>query len=374
MAGDEFRGDVVNERNGDTDILDRATDALRDEPVAPVPATLIERTQFAVRGLAARAEPSRRAPSPFRHPLVRIAAAVVLATCGVATYLKLSPSRAPVETAGTGQRQPGDRNPAGVGPELVPPADAGAAPAAVAAAVRGRVRFAGPVPQVSYLSMADNAHCAAHHDGRVEDESVVVNPDGTLRNVVVWVSGGLEGKRYPPPEEPAVLDQRGCVYTPHVVTVMAGQRLLVKNGDPFLHNVRAAASANRSFNFGQPTVSRRGTPLTFDAPERLFVKCDVHPWMSAFVHVMDNPFFAVTGDRGAFRLPALPPGEYEVSAWHEVYGEQRQVVRVEPGKPMPDLQFTFQPTQGASAGEGTGRNVGAPCCETGKATAVAAGM
>jgi plastocyanin len=233
--------------------------------------------------------------------------------------------------------------------------------------LRGRVRFAGPVPQVTYLSMADNAHCAAHHDGRVEDESVLVNADGTLRNVVIWVSGGLEGKRYPAPAQPAVLDQQGCVYTPHVVTVMAGQQLLVKNSDPFLHNVRAAASRNSPFNFAQPTVSRGGKPLVFDAPERLFVKCDIHPWMSAFIHVMDNPFYAVTGDGGAFALPAgLPAGEYEVSAWHEVYGEQRQRVRVAPGEPMPPLQFTFKPERRASAAAmtatGTGRAAKPPCC------------
>jgi hypothetical protein len=139
------------------------------------------------------------------------------------------------------------------------------------------VRFAGPAPEVREMSMAANAHCAAHHNGRVLDESVVVNPDGSLRNVVVWVSGGLEGRRFAPPPEPAVLDQQGCVFTPHVVTVMTGQRLLVKNSDAFLHNVRAAAANNPPFNFGQPTRTAAGTPLTFAAPERLFVKCDIHP-------------------------------------------------------------------------------------------------
>jgi plastocyanin len=178
------------------------------------------------------------------------------------------------------------------------------------AAVRGLVRFAGTAPQPQVMSMAANAHCAAHHKGQVIDESVLVNADGTLRNVVVWVSGGLEGRRFAPPKEPAVLDQQGCVYTPHVVTVMAGQRLLVKNSDPFLHNVRAAAEANPPFNFGQPTADDRGRPLVFLSPERMFVKCDIHPWMSAYVHVLDNPFFAVTGADGSFALPDLPEGRY----------------------------------------------------------------
>lgn len=356
------------------DILERATDALRNESVPPVPAALLERTQFAVRGRLAAGAASATGPrSPFRHPLVRIAAAVVLATAGAAAYFALAPSPTPPELA---QRPaPADEDRKIVEPEITAPGgNTNTAPLIAQAGahgiVRGRVRFAGPIPQVTYLSMADNAHCAAHHDGRVEDESVVVNPDGTLRNVVIWVSGGLEGKQYPAPAEPAVLDQRGCVFTPHVVTVMTGQRLLVKNSDPFLHNVRAAASKNNPINFAQPTISR-GRPLKFDAPERLFVKCDIHPWMSAFIHVMDTPFFAVTGDGGAFALPeGLPPGDYEVSAWHEVYGEQTQPVRVAAGEPMPALHFTFKPEQGASAA-GADVEVRPPCCETGKPLAIA---
>lgn len=368
----------MSELNGDNDILDRATDALRDEDVPRAPAELIARTQLAVRSHAAGAlRPDTASRAAFRHPLVRIAAAVVIVTCGIAVYVSLSPWGASVETAD--RQQPDPRDGAEAEPELTVPG--GNSSPAVARGgddgiVRGRVRFAGPVPQVTYLSMADNAHCAAHHDGRVEDESVVVNADGTLRNVVIWVSGGLAGKTYRPPPEPAVLDQQGCVYTPHVVTVMAGQQLLVKNSDPFLHNVRAAASKNHPFNFAQPTVSR-GKPLVFDAPERLFVKCDIHPWMSAFIHVMDNPFFAVTGDGGAFALPpGLPPGEYEVSAWHEVYGEQRQSVRVEPGEPVPALQFTFKPEQGASATD-TRAGMTPACCRTSAPATVlatAAGM
>ena len=358
----------MSERKGDLDILDRATDALRNEPVPPLPAALLARTQFAVRGHAA-AEPARR--SPLRHPLLRIAAAVTLVTCGVAAYLALRPPAQPVDVAQ-------ERGSFEVQPEIRP-GNKPDAPRAVAqgpGTVGGRARFNGPRPPVREMSMAANAHCAAHHNGRVLDESVVVNDDGSLRNVVVWVSGGLEGKRFEPPIEPAVLDQQGCVFRPHVVPVMVGQRLLVKNSDEFLHNVRAAAANNPPFNFAQPTIDR-GTPLVFGAPERMFVKCDIHPWMSAFVQVMDNPFFAVTGDGGAFRLPELPPGEYEVSAWHEVYGQQRQSVRVEPGKQL-DLQFTFQPVRGVAAdapGAGGHRAVEpAACCRTTQVAALAPGM
>jgi len=352
----------VTERNDEPDILDRATGFLLNDPVPPVPPALIQRTQFTLRGRAASAAASHER-SPFAHPLLRIAAVIALATAGLATYLALRPSRTPILIAEHRE-----------GPD-VPPVIQAPGPEPVVAqgdgSVRGMVRLIGVAPTPQVLSMASNAHCAAHHNGQVMDESVVVNADGTLRNVVIWVSGGLKDKRFPPPEEPAVLDQQGCVYTPHIVTVMAGQRLLVKNSDEFLHNVRAAAASNPPFNFAQPTISR-GTPLVFQAPERLFVKCDIHPWMSAFIHVMDSPYFAVTGDRGAFRLPDLPPGEYEVSAWHEVYGEQKQTVRVESGKPL-DMQFTFKPMQRA-VGDVQGQNAGGPtCCEQVKPTLFAAG-
>jgi hypothetical protein len=119
-----------------------------------------------------------------------------------------------------------------------------------------------------------------------------------------------------------------------VVTVMTGQRLLVKNSDPFLHNVRAAAASNPPFNFGQPTVDG-GRPLIFASPERLFVKCDVHPWMSAFVHVLDNPFFVIPDAQGRFSLEGVPAGEYTLVTWHERVGPTVTKVHVEAGRATP---------------------------------------
>jgi hypothetical protein len=324
------------ERN--PDLLELATDALRDEEVSGVSQALIARTQARVRAISPNVEPDARLP--FRHPMFRVAAAVAMASCAVALYAALKSKPAPVQTVQTpptaesvSPSRESDRPTV-----LVPPADG---------AVRGVVRFAGVAPQPQVLSMAANAVCAAHHRGQVIDESVLVNANGTLRNVVVWVSGGLKNRRFSPPAEPAVLDQVGCVYTPHVVAVMVGQRLLVKNSDPFLHNVRAAAVNNPPVNIGQPTVDG-GRPLVFLAPDRLLVKCDIHPWMTAYVHVRENPFFAVSGTDGSFKLPDLPPGKYEFTAWHEVFGEQRQTVSVEAGKPL-KLEFTFRPTEHADA-------------------------
>jgi hypothetical protein len=356
---------VTEDRKTDaesSDLLDRAVAELRDESQSVLPASLIARTQARVREAIAPAVVVEReqARALFLHPMFLLAAAAVatLFIGGVIAMISLS-NRKP--------NMPIVKNDV-VAPTPVPPLvesptpskDDKPAPPPVNGTIDGLVKFVGIAPKPQPISMAANASCAAHHKGQVIDESVLVNADGTLRNVVVWVSQGLEGRRFAPPKEPAVLDQQGCVYTPHVVTVMTGQKLLVKNSDPFLHNVHAAAAdSNPPFNFGQPTVDG-GRPLTFLSPDRMFVKCDVHPWMSAFILVLDNPFFAVTGSNGAFKLPDLPPGQYTVSAWHEVYGEQQQRVTVSAGKPM-EIQFNFQATQHASAA-GI-HDAKAPCCK-----------
>jgi hypothetical protein len=123
------------------------------------------------------------------------------------------------------------------------------------------------------------------------------------------------------------------MYHPHVLVAMVGQKIVVQNSDAFLHNVHALANDNVPFNFGQPNVAKNPIdPLK--TPEAFRVKCDVHPWMSAYVVGVDNPFFATSGDDGSFAIPGkLPPGEYTLKAWHETLGTQEIPVKVEAGKP-----------------------------------------
>ena len=188
--------------------------------------------------------------------------------------------------------------------------------------ITGVVKFTGKQPERKPLTnITGNAYCAEHCKGQPPLEEKWVfgknGGDDTFANVLVYVSKGLEGKKFTPPKQPAVLDQVGCVYTPRVVGVMVGQPLQVRNSDSTLHNVMANLKTNKSFNEG---MSVQGSTIEkiFQNPEfKADFRCFMHPWMVAYVHVMEHPYFAITGPDGAFTLRGLPPGEYTISSLHE---------------------------------------------------------
>ncbi len=211
------------------------------------------------------------------------------------------------------------------------------------AKLSGRVTFDGTPPERRTINMSKDAKCIALHGGKpVLDEAVLVGDDGRVKNAFVYIRRGAPKIEYPLPEEPAKLDQKDCMYRPRVQGILVGQRLLVGNSDPVTHNVRSFPIRSRPFNFGQPPDSEPRERI-FEAAEReIEVQCDIHPWMHAFVFVMDHPFFCVTDDDGTYTIDGLPPGEYMVEAWHEKFGRQRQTVIVDDGD-MQDVNFTFQP-------------------------------
>lgn len=203
----------------------------------------------------------------------------------------------------------------------------------------GKIYFKGTAPPRVRIMMNADPRCMAQHKDPAYGQDVVINGNGTLRNVLVSVKAGLPNRKYDPPKTRAVLEQKGCQYVPHVLGVMVGQEVQVVNDDPTLHNVHSLSKSNPQFNVAQP---RQGMEMSkrFDQVETFKVKCEVHPWMGAYVAVLNNPFFAVTSDDGSFVIKNLPPGDYTLEAWHERYGTRTASVKVgSSGTATADMTF-----------------------------------
>lgn len=231
-------------------------------------------------------------------------------------------------------------------PASAPAATTAAAPvdSATAATVMGRVVVQGSVPKPEAITMSGDPVCVTAAGAAQMTEYFVVGPDNGLENVFVYVKTGLGNRTFPVPTTPVVLDQRGCHYTPHVTGVQVGQPLDILNSDDTLHNVHAVAKVNEEFNIGQPIKGMK-TTRTFTAREVMILfKCDVHDWMNAYVGVVDHPYFAVSAGGGRFALSTLPPGTYEIEAWHEKLGTQTQTVTIGE-KETRDITFTFKAGQ-----------------------------
>lgn len=200
--------------------------------------------------------------------------------------------------------------------------------------VHGKVLFVGTPPIRNQIT-ANDPCCMG--EPAILDETVVVNPNQTLRNVFVYLENApvTEGSS----RSPALIDQVRCTYTPHVVAIQVDQQLRIRSSDPTLHNVHYIPQANRARNLAMTSAGAE-TTVSFDYPEFIRLKCDVHPWMSAWVGVFEHSFFATTADSGDFELKGIPDGTYTLVAWHELYGTQKQTVTVSGEQPL-EIDFTF---------------------------------
>ena len=205
--------------------------------------------------------------------------------------------------------------------------------------VSGVVIFEGLVPKGKKLNLP--AACAKNYKGDAYSNEVIVH-DGKIQNVLVRISSGLEGKVFTDiPVEEVELDQRGCMYTPRVVGARVGQKVTFINSDSVFHNVRSVTKENQRFNMAMPHQNQRETKIFKKAELFLQAKCSVHPWMGAYVAVMDHPYFSVTNKKGEFLLKNLPVGKYTIEAWHEVFGTQKQDIEITPTG-MGPIKFIFK--------------------------------
>ncbi|MCZ2109990.1 MAG: hypothetical protein LC118_10580, partial [Dehalococcoidia bacterium] len=181
----------------------------------------------------------------------------------------------------------------------------------------GEVKVNGTPPRKARnRGLENDPYCGKAHAGQAFIQNVLVNADGAVQNVFVYVKAGLPaGQKYEAPP-PALLDQHGCEYSPHVLGIMAGQTLKIGNSDGANHNVNAQPTTNQRFNMTTPPKSQETKKFTKPGMSIPF-RCDVHPWMSAYVHVMDHPFFAVSDVQGRYEIKGLPPGTYTLELLHE---------------------------------------------------------
>ena len=212
----------------------------------------------------------------------------------------------------------------------------------LAATLMGTVKYDWkPMPKKASTQLKMNADpvCGSSHKDPVYRQSLIVNDNATLKNVLVYlVNVKYDGEA---DTTQAVIDQNGCMYSPHVQGIMAGQELLIKNSDATLHNIHGLPKINSEFNFAMPKVVKEKTINIEKVENFIKIKCDVHPWMNAYISVFDHPFFAVTDDTGSFKIDSIPPGTYEVIAWQEKFKDKTLNASITIGDGDTTQNFTF---------------------------------
>jgi len=207
---------------------------------------------------------------------------------------------------------------------------------AVAGDITGTITLKGTPPKEKDITpLKDDATCGKLHTEMPTTHFYMVGYKGELADVVVSVEG-ITGKSTGASATPAVLDQRGCEYVPQILAIQTNQKIHVKNSDPVLHNIHDLPSPDSGNEEHNNAQMPNGPELTFAfaKPEAfLKFKCDVHPWMFAWVSVFDHPYFDVSAKEGTFKIANVPPGKYTIKAAHRKAGVVAQEVEVKEGAP-----------------------------------------
>lgn len=210
-----------------------------------------------------------------------------------------------------------------------------------AGTLKGHVKYDGKPPKKKTLRMDADPVCGAAHTDRVYNENFKMAEDGSMEEALIYIKDVSYSEGVP--SEPTILDQKGCVYVPHVFGMIAGQQLLIKNSDATLHNIHSLPKINKEFNFAMPkVVKEKKSTFSKSEPDPFYIKCDVHPWMKTWVLVSDHPYFAVTDAKGNFSIDGIPAGTYEVVCWQEKFKKKPLTtsVKIGDGETVQDFTFT----------------------------------
>ena len=213
--------------------------------------------------------------------------------------------------------------------------------AATAGQIMGVVKLEGTPPKMRTINLAAEPSCAKVRATPLTSEEVVTGDDGALANVVVYLKSGLEGYSFPVPSTPVKMVQKGCQYDPHVLGMQVGQKVEIVNEDQTTHNIHPIPMDNREWNESQPPGAAPIEKSFAHEEVAIPVKCNVHPWMKAYMAVLSNPYFQVTDKDGKFDLKDVPPGTYTIVAWHDLYKTDPQTITIGP-KETKTVNFTFK--------------------------------
>ncbi len=226
--------------------------------------------------------------------------------------------------------------------------------------ISGTIKVSGDAPAQEELNIDKDPEVCGKHLPRLSEKIIVDQASKGVENAVVYLVGVAKGKAFPGPEAATghhgksgespeathkeyTLDQKECTFIPHVQVIPAGGEVELRNGDPLMHNLHSFSMKNSSFN---ESIPGDGKPIhkKFDYPEVIKVGCDVHKWMSAWVVVRDNPYYAVTDSKGNYQITDIPAGTYKLSVWHEAASKEdlkklMSQVTVEPKK---ELKLDFE--------------------------------